>query len=724
MILSFSSLALICCFEAFAALICPADKKAIGTSIIIPIIIVIFINNTVHNISFADRKYNLGSSIIAVLLTICLMRDFYYRWTESRIVKSIALKLHLTSSCFRLIVSLFLGGMTIHAVNYLLHVYGSYANMGLDAPFLIRVISSVIPVILVSLIQCMLIDYSTMQKIRGLIGRYTFNFISNAAFFLAANTALFLLINNWKVALTVTTIVVFIYSVANYYVTKFHGSPLFFSEFANFKTAMDVAGSYRFEFSKTIAVISISVIIIITLIIVKIPSQSNCFINREEMTYGVLIVLLISFLEGLIGYRIIKPQGRVASEGVYRVKTDGFLFTSICDLCARINPIVVPHGYDEELISGIKQEAVIGGKYPDIILILNETFCDLKYTLNIETDVDYLEDFRNIEGAIYGNAVSANIGGGTNDTEFELLTSKSRYLLKTTAPFTYLKDEILSRSLVRYLKKGFGYETTAMHVASKNYSRDIAYPKMGFDNIYLGSEKFSYKGKNGNRPWLDSDNFHDLIDHYDDSNSNPQFMYLLTYQNHGGYRQNEASADTVHVKCGCVNDTDEINEYLSSIRLSAEAFRELTDYFKKIDRDVVICMVGDHAPSFINSLPYNTEREITDSNIAKCVVPYVIWSNFDIDTSFYTKYATMTDLAPMILKAAGIPLSSFYKTVLELHEQVPIRTKDGTFFDRNFKKGVYGEGEEYKTILDRYTFMEYNSLLSNDKYKEGLFMIG
>ena len=701
---------------------CPSEKKSIRTAIIIPLIIVFFIESNISNISINAKYITTANLIIDLLLIISLMRDFYFRYAESRKVKSIASKAHLTSSRFRIIAALLLGGLAIHAVDYLLCVYRYYAEMGLDAPFLIKAISSVIPVIFVSLIQCMLLDYSTMQKISGFIGRHTFSMMSNAAFFLAANAALFLLINNWKVVLTATTIVIFIYSVANYYVTKYHGSPLFFSEFANFKTALDVAGSYSYEFSLTIAVIAISVTVLISMYTTILPSQSSWFLYKGEMTYGMLSVLLISFFGGVIGYRIIDPHKRVASESVFRVKTDGFLFTSICDLCARINPIVVPSGYDEKLIIGIKTDEAVRKKYPDIILILNETFCDLKYTLNIETDVDYMEAFRNIEGAIYGNALSANIGGGTNDSEFELLTSKSRYLLKTSAPFTYLKDDILSRSLVQYLKEGFGYETTAMHVASKNYSRDTAYPKMGFDNIYLGSDKFEYKGKNGNRPWLDIDNFHDLIDRYK-RNGSSQFMYLLTYQNHGGYRQNEASIDTVHVKKGCISDTDEINEYLSSIRLSAEAFRELTDYFRKIERDVVICMVGDHAPSFINSLPYNTEQEIANSNIAKCVVPYAIWSNFDMDTSFYAEYATMTDLVPMILKAAGIPLSSFYKTVLELHEQVPIRTKEGRYLDRAFKEGMYGEDSDYKTILDRYTFMEYNSLLPNDKYNEELFMI-
>ena len=49
-------------------------------------------------------------------------------------------------------------------------------------------------------------------------------------------------------------------------------------------------------------------------------------------------------------------------------------------------------------------------------------------------------------------------------------------------------------------------------------------------------------------------------------------------------------------------DIDQINEYLTSIKLSDEAFMYLVNYFKTIDRPVVICMVGDHSPAFAKDI--------------------------------------------------------------------------------------------------------------------------
>ena len=96
----------------------PGRKKAIGTTIIVPFIIVIFFNKSVLNVFLHNGYLSVGYLIIDILLIISLMRDFYYRWTESRIVKSIASTLHLTSSLFRIIAAMFLGGLAIHAVDF------------------------------------------------------------------------------------------------------------------------------------------------------------------------------------------------------------------------------------------------------------------------------------------------------------------------------------------------------------------------------------------------------------------------------------------------------------------------------------------------------------------------------------------------------------------------------------------------------------------------------
>ena len=277
----------------------------------------------------------------------------------------------------------------------------------------------------------------------------------------------------------------------------------------------------------------------------------------------------------------------------------GFPVMTINDIQKRKNTVNKPNGYNLSLISEYQVETINSdntGPYPDIILILNETLCDLEYYTDTGADINVLDNLFSIDGIIHGNAVIPYIGGGTNSSEFELLMSKSEYLLRNGAPFTFLSDYQLERSIVSYLKQ-FGYSSTAMHISETNYNRNIAYSLMGFDNLVLGEAAFKYSEKNGNRVWMDSGNYKDLIDHYQTSGDNPQFFYLLTFQNHGGYEQNASELDTVHIKNDFGDLSDDVEEFLSSLYLSAKAFRELTEYFTTVDRDVIICMVGDHAPS-------------------------------------------------------------------------------------------------------------------------------
>lgn len=602
--------------------------------------------------------------------------------------------------------------LAIHAVDSLLCIYRLFA-------YKYRLIADITWVLPISIVQYMILGYSATWELFILfVENGGVTVVINGVLILVFNILIVLIIRSIKGALILSTALVCVYSIANYYVIKFHGSPLYPSELINIKTAEDVVLSYDYEITRVIIIILILSVICTFAIIRLVPSG-------KTKRLGIVSFLIISILVGVTGITFLKPSAKAWAPWRYRILANGYVVESIIDIYKWKNPFYKPEGYNEDAFKRFQKKVDKSNleKLPDIILILNESFYDLTYSVDVETDVDCLELFKNIEGAVYGYAVAPNIGGGTNDSEFELLTSKSRSILRNSAPFTYIENGLLERSIVNYLKDGFGYETTGLHCGNPdNYSRNTAYPNLKFDHIYLGENCFSF-GSYGNRKWLDSDNYHDLIKHYEECGDNPRMMFLLTYQNHGGYQQNDSSYDTIHVKSDYGKLTDDINEYLSSVELSSKAFRELTEYFRKCGRDVVICMVDDHAPSFISELSLNNSGTIESSDISKHMVPYVIWSNFNIDTSFYTEYATMTDLVPMTLKAANIPLSEFYKTVLELHEAVPIRTKERTYIDREYNIGVYGEEDVYRELLDRYYYMEYNSLLSDKEYQKELFMV-
>ena len=419
-----------------------------------------------------------------------------------------------------------------------------------------------------------------------------------------------------------------------------------------------------------------------------------------------------------------KPKPREAISWTWREGVYGYGYVTIIveDADRSSHFLVVPEGYDAKKLDGIEPvSAEVPQVLPDVILIVNETFFDPADYMVISTDVDYMEAFYNIPGAVYGKVVVPNVGGGTNNTEFEVLTGSSMHLLTRFAPFGYVNMYADDTNAARYLKS-LGYTSAAMHCEpGANYSRNRAYPNMGFDTVVLGNENFICNSY-GNRRNLDEDNYQDMIRIGEGLGNGPRFLYLLTFQNHGGWEMNGPEWDTVHVQQDFGGYTDDLNELLTSIRMSCEAFRALTEHYAASDRPTIICTLGDHAPSFIETVACDPSFTPEQKQIRQRTVPYVIWSNFDMDVPGPTDWATAVDLMPMIYRAAGIPTSAYQDYILSVHAQVPARTTSGCYMD---KDGVFGkiDGSPYEEdLLQTYYYLEYNAMNHGSDYRKKLFV--
>ncbi len=532
----------------------------------------------------------------------------------------------------------------------------------------------------------------------------------------------------WSRALLFTSILFSLWSVANYYVIEFHGSPIFFSEFGSIGAALAVAGGYSYKLSK--AVIGLLLIFSVEIIAVfflfrlhkSLKTESNLLYPQSLYHIAAFFLDLLILYLGLFSPLAVKPAVSMGWSWVTGVEKYGYPCCVVEDLSRIRNLVLKPKDYNIDIIQvkTEKNDRITTGEYPDIIFVVNESFCDIGYYSDVDTSI-ILERFRSIENSVVGWAVAPDIGGGTNDTEYEILTSNSMYLVPATAPFNFSKLRKPKASIVSALDS-IGYVSWGMHCGIKtNYSRNVAYPMLGFDSVLLGEDSFHYHSVYGNREWLDKDNYQDLMDQFEENSKFPQFMYLLTYQNHGGWEQNEPEMDTIHIDQDFGDMTDDVDEYMTSVKMSVEAFEWLTEYFSRIDRHVIICMVGDHAPSFISNLPTNRQMTYEESEISKRVVPYIIWANFDVEFPEYTDYSTMIDLVPMVMKTAQLPLSTYYEYILKLHDAVPVRLRNGILMDRNGNISVYNEQNKYYDMLTQYYYMEYNALLGGEDYRGDLF---
>lgn len=516
----------------------------------------------------------------------------------------------------------------------------------------------------------------------------------------------------------------FLIGIVNHYTIKFHGSPLSVLEVKNFKTALNVMNSYRIELdTEAIGIIGILIAcVFLTLCQKRLAGGGFKRLAKKMLICDFCMVCVVAGVAyfGYISPNALKPQKTIGDRWEQSYHKYGYLACSIELIYRSGHAVDMPENYSIEKVENMLIENT-GAEYketPDVIVILNETFYDIREITDVVSDVPFMPNIDNMENVIKGHAVVPSVGGRTNATEYELLTSNSLQLMQGITPFSLL-DLKNANSIVSHMNQ-LGYITTGAHSESaQNYFRGRAYPELGFRNVHFESD-FKNRMYYGNRIYYETDDclYENLISWYEKKETNkPQFMYLLTIQNHGEWDVNPPEDDIVHVKNDFGDYEQQVNEFLSCIKMSDIAFKNLTDYFETVDRPVVICMVGDHSPSFAGNIVDDTYTE-EEKQIRLRGTPFVIWTNYELDTRD-VGYIGMNSLMPFLLESVQIKSSLYYDYINALRKEVPVLTSYDVYFDANGDVHSYNDTTEYTEVVNGYHYLEYNNL-SKERI-QGLF---
>lgn len=526
-----------------------------------------------------------------------------------------------------------------------------------------------------------------------------------------------LLLNHYFITSVSLSILYFIVAIINSYVYVFRKIPLVPTDFELTKTAIAVLDHYTISMTRQVMAGIIFFIINI--------SVSCCFYKRrrgskKRNVWTIIKVLLTVAVIRLPFSDAVKPIidiTTVAWNVQYGYWQYGYLLGSVNNL--KEIKIEKPDSYKniDEVINDVEKADVISKKeYPDIILIVNESWYDLQSVSNIKTSqksMEYIDSLTNVKRGyvVNPNTVTAN-------SEYEILTSNSIQLLSSVTAFTHfsLKD---INSIAKNLRE-INYETYAIHPApEENYNRSVSYPELGFQELTWITdfpEKYSFVRDYPS----DEACFDKIIELYEKSEQNGKnkFIYNLTLQNHGNY---DRGINKFIKVLGGIDETQFAlaEEYLNSIHYTDKAFLKLTEYFRNIDKPVIICMLGDHSPNFTSDVA-NKEFSCEEEKTVKMKsTPFILWSNYPIEDEDFG-YSSMIYVAPMLFKAAGLPLTGYQKYLLQMQEVWPIVTV-----------GICGDGENYysyegadfpnRVWLENYFAMEYNNIIGNEKDFPGIY---
>lgn len=311
---------------------------------------------------------------------------------------------------------------------------------------------------------------------------------------------------------------------------------------------------------------------------------------------------------------------------------------------------------------------------PTVIAVMNETFSDLSIYQNMHADYQGPTYFKSIDDCLSrGRLYVSAYGGGTANTEFEFLTGNSMAYLGSGV-YPYTTYDLTDTENLAAQFKSLGYYTTAMHPNhGTNWNRENVYKDFGFDQFLTIND---FQNAETLRGMVTDRATYDKILELLDTNSNPQFIFDVTMQNHSGYDTGLIPYD----KQMSLNIDGEfnsnVNEYVSLIQQSDEALKYFLNKLSKLDRKVVVVFWGDHQPFFPDT--YN-DRWFTNEDDAThqerlWQTSYIIWANYDVAGNSQTSHEedlSSNYLSSELMKLIGAPLTDYQKAHLTLRQSLP-----------------------------------------------------
>ena len=558
---------------------------------------------------------------------------------------------------------------------------------------------------------------------------------------------LFAMLGRWWLSTALSGAVFTIIALINYYTRDLHGSALMPQDILNLGTAAEVMGSYTLKITHDVIKIALLFLPILAIAFVQrqlckgAPKRASWPARGVRVAGSALCVFLVMFF-GYFGPVTIKPKTTYGWAWQNTYYTYGYLAGTIEATSLMADPIIEPEGYSDAAAveASTKADGYTGPAtaetaqdYPDVVLILSESFYDFDLVTDLQADTDIMPVTKNLPNSVYGHTISPHVGGGTNSTEYEMLTSNSLILMPSITPFNWL-NLYNANSVVSYLK-GLGYSTMAAHpYTNSNYRRDSAWLALGFDETHF-EDDFPTQDRYGDRPYqTDSATYKDWEKLYEAMpEDKPRFSFLVSIQSHGDYDMNDASLDIVHAVTDYGEYDELMDEYLSCIKMTDAAVQELCDYFaaqyEKTGRKVIVAMAGDHAPSFVTHVADPSFAAAgNDLELLQRSTPFFIWANYPLEhtdaavsTADPLNRMDMVMLTPTLLQQAGLPLSDYYKYLLEMKQNTPVVTAANDYMKADGTTAEYGVDPELDALVKGYLNLEYNNIGAHAKREQSIF---
>lgn len=480
---------------------------------------------------------------------------------------------------------------------------------------------------------------------------------------------------------------------------------------------------------------TIAIIIIITIIINKISKKIWHFKFSKKQKIAIFIpqialILICAHFLNLHTLEIRNLSGKGTfikvknletsidfTDQAYNYRTNGFILATISNLQTKTQK--QSEGYSKEAVQKIvqkyqkiaeennKNRKKLSDEKVNVVYVMSESFIDPKlgkhlYDYGNKEPIPYTQEIKKSQSS--GWAASSEYGGGTANVEFEALTGLSNFFLNSI-PYTSIvpanKD---TPSIVKNFNEN-GYKTIAMHPYNRNmYRREVVYPNLGFQE-YKSADGFKNNSKIDNSKYIsDESAFNEVLAELKNSQK-PEFIHLVTMQNHMPYEENAYSEHnfSVNAKNGAnPENAKTVQAYLEGISRSDKAMKNFLSEIKKLNKKTIVVFWGDHWPGIYGEM---FEKELNKNDIRR--TPLFIYSNFEKEKKDLGTSSLIYNQI-LALNSFDSKLSAFQYLLSDLREKYPALTKQ------------FVKTDEKSDILKDFEMIEYD-ILSGNKYSLGDF---
>ena len=472
------------------------------------------------------------------------------------------------------------------------------------------------------------------------------NFILNFAIVFLPMLLLFFAFNNVGVAAGIVSIFIISLSLANRFKMLLRNDPLFPWELNLGAEVIAIAGGFQ-----TLHIVLV-ILLVIGMILGTILLYFVIKTKKVKPLYRVACVLVIAVVMHLLNssvYRDVALNNSIPVRGNVFNHADvfnsrGFLYSFV--FAHNTQRISMPADFDRAPINAIEAnfvplEITDDIVRPHIIMIMSEAFSDMPLNPYVSFDdfdyhpLYYWQQLIEKDATIHGQLIVPNSGGGTGDTEFDVLTGLNTRSLRG-APFSYRLVNHYFEAMPHLLDE-LGYRSIAMHPGFRwFYNRQNVYRFFGFEHFYC-MEYFDWEVHRKGMyisDWATMDKLMDIWHrHLEDHPGMPLFSFTVTIQNHGPYTDiygiEQNFSTSLNLSPAEINP---VSNYFHGVRDNDVELWRLIQYFEHHDEPVVLVYFSDHMPAFAPNiydefLPNIHPDGSFESRTRLNRVPFMIWQN-------------------------------------------------------------------------------------------------